>query len=487
MKTTKYLWIVPIAGLLNLVGCGTAPQSYSPPPAVSTSGEAQTSYYVHLAKNAPTVVGVGEQFTYELTATAQSEASDVTVMDELPPGVSYISSQPEAAREGNKLTWKFEDMKRGQSKTIQVTVKADTEGQLTHCATASAIPQVCLSTLIGRPHLALTKTGPASAQLGQQVSYDIAVQNSGNAIARGVVVTDTLPEELTSSAGQKDLTFPVGDLAPGASKTITVPVKASKRGKTSNGAVAIASNAEKVSAECLTAIVQPELKIQLATQDKEIYINRTATYDIEVANTGDTSLTGVVLTDSAAPETPIAAAQGATVSGSTATWNVGTLQVGEKKNFTIKVVSKIPGQFTSSASVASAEGPRDSAKDSTTWIGVTGLTVEMVDETDPIQVGETSKFTIRVTNQGGSIDLSQLNIASTLPAELEFVANTCSDEGLSEGRTITWPASTVPPKSAVVRSFVVKGVKAGHALTTVAITSSASKDAIEQHESTTVY
>jgi len=45
----------------------------------------------------------------------------------------------------------------------------------------------------------------------------------------------------------------------------------------------------------------------------------------------------------------------------------------------------------------------------------------------------------------------------------------------------------VPPKGSVVRSYIVKGVKAGHALSTVAITSAMSKDALEQHESTTVY
>jgi len=443
---------------------------------------------VNLTKKAPNAVGLGEQFTYELTASAQSEASDVTVVDVVPPGATYISSQPEAAQEGNKLTWKFPNMNRGESKTIIVTAKAETEGQLVHCATASAIPQVCISTLVGRPQLVLKKTGPEIAQVGQQVSYDIVVQNAGNVVARDVVVTDALPEGLSSGGDQKELTFQIGELAPGNSKSIAVPVRASKRGKITNAAVAVASNAGKVSAEALTAFMQPEVKIQLATKDSEIFINRTAVYDIEVSNTGDTSLSGVVLTDTAAPETPIAVAEGATVNASTATWNVGTLQVGEKKNFTIKIVSKVPGKFTDSATVTSAEGLKDSAQDSTTWKGVTGVTVEMVDETDPIQIGETSKFTVRVTNQGGAMDLTDVNITATLPPELEFVPNTCSNEGVSEGRTVTWPAvSTVPPKGSVVRSYIVKGVKAGHALSTVAITSAMSKDALEQHESTTVY
>ena len=77
-----------------------------------------------------------------------------------------------------------------------------------------------------------------------------------------------------------------------------------------------------------------------------------------VSNTGDVDLTGVVVTDTAAPETVIATAEGATVSGTTATWNLGTLKAGEKKNLTVKVLSKVPGRFCDTASVTSDPGPQ---------------------------------------------------------------------------------------------------------------------------------
>lgn len=486
MKTTNYLWMAPLVGLLSLAGCSTT--SENPPPAAAThAAGTQTSYYVSLDKKAPTVVGVGEQFTYELIATAQAEASDVQVVDVLPGGVTFVSSEPEATQDGPKLTWKFQGMSRSESKTIRVTVKADTEGQMVHCATASAIPQVCIATLVGRPQLAIRKTGPAAAQVGQQLTYEVVVQNVGNAPAREVVVTDTLPEGLSGSDGQKELTFPVGELGAGASKSISIPVKATKRGKVTNVAAAIASNSPKVSSEALTAINEAAIKLKLATKDKDLFINRAAMYDLEVSNTGDTGLSGVVLTDNAAPETLIAAAEGASVSGTVATWNIGALASGEKKNFALKIVSKVPGNFTDSATVTSTEGPTDSAKAATTWKGITGITLELLDETDPIQVGETTKFNIRVTNQGATIDVSQLKIVATLPPEVELVPNTLSDDGAVDGKTITWTVPTVAPKGSVVRSYIVKGVKAGDARSMVTITSSTSPNPIEQHESTTVY
>ena len=114
--------------------------------------------------------------------------------------------------------------------------------------------------------------------------------------------------------------------------------------------------------------------------------------------------------------------------------------------------------------------------------------VEMVDDPDPIQVGETSTLTIRVANQGTTIPIKELKIVATLPDELELVPGRVSDGGVVSGKTITWPTiESVPPKAAVVRTYTVKGVKAGDARSKVSVTTSMRKEPIEEFESTTVY
>jgi uncharacterized repeat protein (TIGR01451 family) len=69
---------------------------------------------------------------------------------------------------------------------------------------------------------------------GESFSYTITVTNTGSGTAQDVVVTDTVPAGLTivdvdgpgcSSSGQ-DVTCDVGDLASGASVTITITVTA---------------------------------------------------------------------------------------------------------------------------------------------------------------------------------------------------------------------------------------------------------------------
>lgn len=149
--------------------------------------------------------------------------------------------------------------------------------------------------------------------------------------------------------------------------------------------MAVSSNAGRVNAEACTTIVQPGLKLVKDTTDKQLLINRAATYTIVVSNIGDVPLTEVVVTDTAAPETRIASADAGRVSGNTATWNVGQLAPGQQKELTVKVLSTVPGRFCDTATVATAQGLRESAQACTEWIGVTGVLVEVVDDPDPIQ------------------------------------------------------------------------------------------------------
>ena len=491
MKTKPYLWIAPLICAVILSACKTAPPEGSRPAAPEPDAKVTTtsSLLVTARKTAPRIVTVGDEFAYELEVTAQSDVPETTVVDILPAGTSFVSADPPGKQDGNKMTWKLGNMSRGESKVIRVTLLAQQEGELVNSATVSAsFPSVSVTNLVVKPQLAITKTGPVLAQVGQEVEYTVVVTNTGSTMAKGVVVTDTLPEGLSSAGGEKKLTFEVGDIEPGSSKTVRVPLKAEKRGKVSNKAEAAYSRGGRVESETSTTIVQSGVKLEKSTKEKELFVNRAASYDIVVSNTGDTDLSGVVVTETAAPETVIAAAEGATVSGKTATWNVGELKAGAKKNFAVKVISKVPGRFPATASLTTAEGLKDSVQDYSEWKGVTGVSLEIADDPDPIQVGETTIVRIRVLNQGSTSGIKDLNIVATLPEELELVPGTISDGGVLSGKTITWPVvASVAPKASVARTYTAKAVKTGDARSKASITTSMRKDPIEKVESTTVY
>jgi len=436
-----------------------------------------------MTKVMPAEVTLGDEFMYEITPQAMVCVADVVITDIVPEGATYVRSDPAAEVDGRRLIWRFPEMEAGETRPIKVWIRADREGTLASCATVHALPRVCAQTIVGRALIAIQKTGPETAILGSDISYNIMVSNSGTAIARNVVVVDELPDGLVGAGGQSRMTFNLGDLPPGQSKTITVPAKAAKRGKFCNGAAVATANAGEAKAEACTTILQPGLKI-VKTGTKEQFLNRLAKYNIVISNTGDTVLTGVVVTDTAPAATAIVEASGASVSGNTATWNVGNLDPGAEKSFAINLTSQQAGNHCNMATVTSGQGLRESSEACTVWRGLGGMLLEMVDDPDPIKVDDETLYNIRVTNQG-TADLHNIKTSAAFDDEVTPIS---TSSGNIAGQQVTFPVvPTLGPKQSFSLSVKVRGVKIGDARNRVSVTSDEIPRPVVEEESTQVY
>ena len=453
-----------------------------PAPAAKPSGPCSTTTtgLVNLTKTMPSEAILGEPFTYELKPLATGCAGNVVITDTLPEGVSLVSTSPQATVNGSQLVWNLGNLDAGESKTLKVTVKPEKEGALFSCATIKADPRVCAQTIVGRPQLAIDKTGPEIAQLGADVDYNVTVKNTGTSVAKNVVVTDKYPAGL---GGVAEKTFNIGDLAPGQSRTIPVKLKAAERGRHCNVAVATSSNAGTVQDDACTTVVKPGLKL-VKTGDDKRFINKQASYKLVASNTGDTELTGVVVTDTAPAQTKIVSAPGASIAGNTATWNVGSLKPGEKKEFAVVLTSTQAGKWCNVASVNTSQGLRENAEACTTWVGISAILVEVVDDPDPIQVGESTVYTIRITNQGNA-DLTNINTVAQYAKEVTPVS---SQGGTVDGKTVKFP--TVPrlgAKQSVTYTVTGKGAAEGDHRLKVVVTEDQLLSPVVEEESTRVY
>lgn len=464
---------------------GNAPMA-KPAPAPAPAGKAvcteSTWGLIRLTKTLPGEVALGSEFVAELTMVAQGCAANVVVRDTVPAGASYVRSEPAATVEGGVLTWKIGDMDAGQTIKGKVWLKADKEGAVVSCATVSADSRVCATTMVGKPVLTLDKSGPETALLGQDITYNLVVKNTGTAAALGVKVTDPVPAGLTHSSGKGEMTFDVGDLAPGQSKPLAVTLRAQQRGKVCNTATATSSNAGKVSDDACTVVLVPGLKVE-KTGTKEQILGRNADYEITVSNTGDTTLQNVTVSDTTPVETAIVAAPGATISGNKATWTIASLAPGAKATQTIKLTSKTAGNHCNTVA-ASSGSLNDSAKACTLWKGIAAVALEVVDDPDPIQVGESTTYTIKVTNQGFA-DVHNVKIAATFG---EQVLPVSTPQGTVSGKTASFPVvATLGAKQAVTYTVVVKGASVGDSRNKITLTADELKTPVEEEESTTVY
>lgn len=441
-----------------------------------------TGGLIQMSKAMPAEASLGGEFTAELVIEAQGCAANVIVSDSIPENAIYVRSEPAGVIEGDNLVWRIGNMDAGQVINAKIWFRADQEGTIVNCAWVSADPRVCGATFVGKPVLAIDKSGPESAILGSEVTYNIVVKNTGTSIARNVVVTDPVPEGMSHSSGNREVSFDVGNLATGESKPFAVTFTADQRGNVCNTASAKGSNTTEVSDDACTLVLVPGLEIEKTGTERQI-LGRNADYQIVVSNTGDTTLTDVVVVDTAPAETSIVSAPGASLDGNKATWSIAEMKPGTQRALNVKLGSKTAGTHCNVATATS--GALTASDDAcTAWRGIAAVLLEAVDNPDPIEVGENTTYSIRVTNQGFA-DIHNVQIVVTFDDEIEPLS---CPEGTINGNTVTFrPVDMMDPKQVLAGTIVVKGIKVGDSRNKIVLTCDELSSPVEETESTTVY
>jgi uncharacterized repeat protein (TIGR01451 family) len=437
---------------------------------------------IRFTKTLPAEVVAGGEFLAELTLTAPGSPTNIVLRDVIPAGAIFLRSEPAATLENGELTWKFSQLAASQPTKVKVWFQAEQAGTPSGIATLAVGPRPAATVCVGRPMLAMDLTGPEIATLGSEVIYNISIRNISSAPVRNVAVNETVPAGLNHSSGKSALSFELGELTPGQSKALTIALKANQRGKACSTATVISTNAPKVSREVCTLVLVPGLKVE-KTGTKEQIIGRNADYEILVSNTGDTTLTNLLLSDVTPDDCSIVAAPGAVISGNKATWVVPELKPGARHTETIKLTAKAAGAScnTVTARIGSLS---DTAKACTLWNGVPAVSFELTESTDPIQIGESTTYTIKISNPGSG-DIHNMKATATFEA---LIAPINSPQGTVNGQRVTFPTvATIGAKQSVTYTVIAKGSSAGDARTKVELSCDELKTPLLREESTTIY
>ncbi len=195
-------------------------------------------------------VQVGSDVTYTLTVTNNGigASRNVVVTDDLPSSLTFVScSSPGGGvcgGSGIRRTVSFSSLAVGSSATITLVATVNGAGGTTISNTASVTAattdpnssddSATITTAISSADLTITKTdSPDPVPSGNNVTYTVTVTNTGPGAAQNVVVTDSLPANVTlvscasngggvcgGTAGIPTVTFT--SLANGASVSITL-------------------------------------------------------------------------------------------------------------------------------------------------------------------------------------------------------------------------------------------------------------------------
>lgn len=455
-----------------------------PAPAPKVSCADPTWGLIHMTKTMPDEAMLNDEFTASLSLTAQRCAANVVVRDIVPDGATYVRSEPAATLDGNQLVWNIGNMDAGQTINAQIWLKATKEGTIVNCATVSADPRVCAETRIVNPAIELTKTAPNEVRICDPIPVTLVVKNTGSSQLTTVKVTDTLPSGLTS-ANNDSLVFDAGSLTPGESKEFKFEATASAPGNYVNTAEVTSDQGVSAKATASTIVHQPVLTITCQAREQQ-FIGRTFDVVLNVSNTGDTDTAGTqVIVPIPAGLTFKSATTDGHVSGNNLVWDLGALPMNASKKLGMTFTSASAGTFTFNATAKDTCAQQASTSCETRIVGVSALLLEKADNPDPIELGETTTYTVKVTNQGTADD-TNIKIVVKFPAEIDPVS--ASNGGVVDGKTVTFPAyPRLAPKQAFEYSVIGKGVKEGDARVTFIRTSDDIPNETTAEESTRVY
>jgi len=300
-------------GVAEVAGCATVTFKTF---ACSTTRLVQPA--LELVKEAPAEVLLCDPIPlrFVVTNTGTGVARDVRVADPLPDGWTTSDGRRE-------LLFSAGDLGAGQSREFTASVRADRTGRFVNQASASEegglSDDASTTTLVRKPELRLVKTAPPYRFIGRPATYELRVTNTGDAPARDTSLVDELPRGVTfvsaTDGGQlagERVTWRLGTLAPGESRSVSMEVLAREIGLIRNAAVARAYCAEASAAVELEARGIPAILLEVIDLEDPVELGQETTYDITVVNQGSSDGTNIVIACTLPSEEQFVSANGPT-------------------------------------------------------------------------------------------------------------------------------------------------------------------------------
>lgn len=363
-----------------------------PPPKQPFAGD--------VAIKVPESVAPGQNIPVRIEWQSKEPA---TIRHAVPDSAQLMRSDPPARLAGRMLEWNVP----GGSGTVfalyqparvgRIDVSASIVDRLTASAESSA------STRVGNVQLKLRASGPRQASVGESVNLEAEVTNIGQVTAMRPFICADLDAGLEHAAGSRRVELPLGQLAPGESKAIILPVAVRRSGSL---AVAISARCESgatIHESMHVDVRESKLAISL-DGPQQLVMNQSAEWTVKVVNNGDAPADGVAARMQLPAELKLA-------ERGKAAWTIGTLRPREEATFSITAMTIAPVQRTSIvASVSGTRLPECRGDMQVEIVAVPMLKLTLTGGDSMVEVGRKLIYTIEAKNNG-SMPLHNIEIA----------------------------------------------------------------------------
>lgn len=299
-------------------------------------------------------LGQSANFRIEVTNVGDLPARDIVVSDALPPTLKFVASNPVGQSFGDRMEWRLGDLSPRSTRPIDLTAQAVRAGDARYCVKARSADGLAAESCLDRlkviaPALQLEVLGPKTAEVGQEVQFQIRLTNRGTSLLRGVQILDQFDPGFAHAQGQRSpIGQQLGEMAVGDVKEIGVTFIVRQPGTLCHTVQALAEGIAPVSQRvCLTTRVgaggagvggaaSNALRI-LLSGPRQANVDQVAEFRFTVVNTSAASLSNVrVVYDNDPALESTKASEGFQALPRQLAWNVGTLMRDERREFTVQ-------------------------------------------------------------------------------------------------------------------------------------------------------
>lgn len=365
----------------------------------------------------PPTLNLNTPATYKLIVAnpGTTDAVGVVVRDALPPEFEFVSSQPAEQRVlDSLLVWHLGTVRAGGRQEITLKVKPIKVGLFEHAATVSMRAGAKTSTQVYQPKLKVVQNVTTAKVLkGQTVSSRITVSNTGDGVARNVVIQAKLSPGLRAggvdSSDQNLFELALGELAPGQHVELEPLVADAVLGgdqwcKVEATSPDVAPGADESKSTEMVKVVEPKLAMTLLGP-KQRYTDTIATYVLTVQNPGDAPARNVrVQVTLPIHGRLVRLPSGARFDSNSRrlSWDAFHLDPGEKEKvkLTFEVEMGGNGLYSVTAQAVGEQGLNAKEMTSTDVIAMADVSLQISEERRVVDVDQFTTFSIKLTNKG---------------------------------------------------------------------------------------
>ena len=445
------------------------------------------------------IVKVGENVTFIITVNngGESNATNVVIWDILDEAFEWKSGGS-YNRDTRNVTWTIPSIESHGFVKVNVTVATKSVGNFTNVAsvisdenktpTNASTDNITINPDVRLNITKVVEGNIDSVYVGDSIVYVITVINNGNSTATGVNVTEKLSDLVVvtdaSDAGWNNVTkvWNVGTIESTESKTLRLTVKVISNGTVANAVVANSTeNVTDVPANSTNVTAKPDVRLDVTKTVEsgvaEVYVGDSIVYVITVINNGNSTATGVNVTEKLSD---LVVVTGATGDGRwdnvTKVWNVGTIESKGSKTLTLTVRVIGDGNVTNAVVVKAKENDTDVEKNATNVTANPDVKLNITKKANVTEavVGDLIEYTITVDNNGLS-DASDVNLWDILPAAVKYVRG--ADKYVDASRNASWTISRIAAGKSETVTLVVNVTSAGN-LSNTAFANSKDNDTV---------